>query len=176
MYELTVYDGNTKRMKGVPRDARQIQETAVRCRKLVTKRALLSAGASVLPIPGADVAIDISLMIGILNSINKEFGLSPKQIELLSTEERLRMFEIITTTGSAWAGRYITKTLVAATLQKLSVKLTAAQTSKLIPILGLAASAGISFGALKWIGNQHIKDCVRIATVFNEQGQPWQDS
>ncbi len=176
MRALTVSEGGTKNMKSFPRDAKQVQETAIRCRKLVTRRALISAGASVLPIPGADVTVDVTLMIGIINSINREFGLSPQQIQLLSTEERLRMFQIITATGSAWAGRYITKTLVTATLQKLSVKLTAAQASKLIPILGIAASAGISFGALKWIGNQHIKDCVNIATAFNEQGRPWQDS
>lgn len=154
----------------MPADEASILDAAKRCKKLVTKRALMSAGLNLLPIPGASVAVDVSLMLEILNSINHEFGLTPNQIRHLTPDSRLRLFQMITATGSSFAGKWITKPLVMAVLQKLSIRLTAAQAAKLVPALGLAASAGISFAALKWVGDQHIKDCVNIAKRFNEQG------
>ena len=77
---------------------------------------------------------------------------------------------MITVTGSAWAGKLITKSLVLAVLKKLSIQMTAAQAAKWVPIAGQVAAAGLSFAALKWIGNQHIQDCARIARLFNEEG------
>lgn len=50
--------------------------------------------------------------------------------------------------------------------------MTAAQAAKWVPIAGQVAAAGLSFAALKWIGNQHIQYCARIARLFNEEGRP----
>lgn len=159
-----------KTVKEIPADEQAILDTMVRAKKLVTKRAMLSAGASVLPIPGVDAMVDVTMLITILNAINEEFGLSPKQIQHLSTDNQVRLFQFITVTGSSWVGSVITKPLVLAALKKMSIQLTAAQAAKWLPIAGQAAAAGLSFAALKWIGNQHIEDCARIARLYNEDG------
>lgn len=164
----------------IPLDEERIGIIAERAKRMVTTRALVSAGASVLPIPGLDVAVDIGVMATILNSVNQEFGLTPDQIARLPTEQRLRLFGILTMAGSTSCGKVITKTILMSALSKVGVKLTASQATKWVPIVGSALSATISFSALKYIGNQHISDCVRIArdmsiwyrAVYQEEPEP----
>lgn len=160
------------KLKEIPPDEQAILDCIARTKKFVTQRALVTAGASAIPIPGINVTVDVTMLISILNFINQEFGLTPQQIQHLSTDKQVQLFQLITVTGSAWAGKLITKSLVLAVLKKLSIQLTAAQAAKWLPIAGQAAAAGLSFAALKWIGNQHIQDCARIARLFNEEGRP----
>ena len=152
------------KLKEIPPDEQAILDCIARTKKFVTQRALVTAGASAIPIPGINVTVDVTMLMSILNFINQEFGLTPQQIQ--------HLFQMITVTGSAWAGKLITKSLVLAVLKKLSIQMTAAQAAKWVPIAGQVAAAGLSFAALKWIGNQHIQDCARIARLFNEEGCP----
>lgn len=164
----------------IPIGEERIRLIEERAKKMVTKRALISAGASVLLIPGLDVAVDIGVMATILNSVNQEFGLTPDQISRLPTEQRLRLFGILTMAGSTFCGKVITKAVLVSALSKIGVKLTATQATKWVPIVGSALSASISFSALKYIGNQHISDCVRISRemstwyrqVYQEEPEP----
>lgn len=34
--------------------------------------------------------------------------------------------------------------------------------AKYIPFVGSAASATVSFGAMKWMGNSHVTDCYEV--------------
>ena len=85
----------------------------------------MTAGASAIPIPGINVTVDVTMLMSILNFINQEFGLTPQQIQHLSTDKQVQLFQMITVTGSAWAGKLITKSLVLAVLKKLSIQMTA---------------------------------------------------
>ncbi len=156
---------NVRESRQIPTEDDDLEAAIQRCKKLVTKRALYSAGASLVPIPGVNITVDVALMASILNSVNSEFGLSPREIERLSTDQRLQVFAMITAVGSSWAGKYITAPLVTAVLKKLSVQITATQVAKFV---GQVAGAGISFAAMKFIGNKHIEDCVRISRLFSQ--------
>ena len=46
-------------------------------KRLVTTRSMMSAGAAVVPIPGADIVADIGLLTKLLPEISKRFGLDP---------------------------------------------------------------------------------------------------
>ncbi|MCD8340383.1 MAG: hypothetical protein LUC43_09355 [Burkholderiales bacterium] len=150
----------------VPRTPSEIRACIRKCKRMVTKQALVSAGASIVPIPGINVTIDVTVMASILNSVNNEFGLSPIELQSLSTTQRLQIFRCITAVGSAWAGKFITVPLIMAALKKLSLQLTVTQITKWVPILGQLAAASVSFAAMKYIGNKHIEDCARIATMY----------
>lgn len=160
------------RIGDIPQKEDEIRAVMARCRKMVTRRALISAGVSLLPLPGADVAVDVSLLISILDRINQEFGLSAKQISELSTENRAFVFNLITVAGSSLIGQLLTKQVVLAVLKKMSIQLTAAQAAKIVPVIGLGASACISFGALKIIGNQHIEECAKVARMITSEQPP----
>ena len=113
------------KLKEIPPDEQAILDCIARTKKFVTQRALVTAGASAIPIPGINVTVDVTMLMSILNFINQEFGLTPQQIQHLSTDKQVQLFQMITVTGSAWAGKLITKSLVLAVLKKLSIQMTA---------------------------------------------------
>jgi hypothetical protein len=47
--------------------------------------------------------------------------------------------------------------------QSLGKRLTAQQAAKYVPIAGQAVSAIMGYTALRYLGEEHIKDCVRVA-------------
>src|SRR5699024_522750 len=56
------------------------------CRALVSRRSLVSAGAAVVPIPGVDMGTDVAILMQLLPKINREFGLSPEQLNALGSD------------------------------------------------------------------------------------------
>jgi hypothetical protein len=53
---------------------------------MVTSRAGLSAGAAMVPIPGADIGADVTLLLEMIPAINRKFGLTPEQIDQLDPQ------------------------------------------------------------------------------------------
>ena len=133
------------------------------CRALVTRRATLSAGAAVIPLPGLDIGTDVAILIKLLPKINEKFGLTPAQIEQLDTETKSVVMMFISGLGASLVGRLVTRELVIKVLMKLGVRVTTKGIVKLVPLLGQALSASISFGAMKLLGNQHIDECYEVA-------------
>src|SRR5512134_3227010 len=89
----------------VPESRRDIDAVARQCRKLATRRALISAGASVVPIPGVDIAVDIGVLMSMIEDINEAFGLTPEQIDRLAPRRKVYAYKAVMTVGSALVGR-----------------------------------------------------------------------
>ncbi|KKB34042.1 hypothetical protein [Bacillus thermotolerans] len=138
---------------------------------MVSKRASASALAAAVPILGTDVAADVALMRELLPAINRRFGLSKEQIEELDPEVKR---VLLVSVGSELVGKLITKQVVIQMLKKISTKIAVKQAVKVVPILGQAASTGISFAAMKYLGKAHINGCYEIAKQYieNEQTKP----
>lgn len=152
---------------------RRLDTIRDRCRALVTRRATLSAGAAVVPLPGLDIGADVAILIKLLPKINEEFGLTPAQIDRLDTETKSVVMMFITGLGASLVGRLVTRELVIKVLMKLGVRVTTKGIVKFVPLLGQALSASISFGAMKMLGNQHIDDCYAVArrTLLETSGR-----
>ena len=150
----------------VPATRRDIAQIAGECRKLVTRRALISAGASVVPLPGVDVAVDITVLLRMVEQINQRFGLTPQQIERLAPQRRLFAYKAAMGVGSALIGRMVTRELVIKLLKTVGVRLSIKQATKYVPFAGQAVAASLSFAALKALGDRHIEDCVRVAETL----------
>ena len=125
------------------------------CHAMVTKSAGLSAGSAMIPIPGLDIGSDVAILMRLIPKINEKFGLSPEQIDGLDTESKLFVITAISNTGSKMAGKFITKKLIITLMNK--------RVSKFVPFVGSAVAGGISFTAMKVMGNSHIEDCYKIA-------------
>lgn len=80
--------------------ALSLARRAREARRLVRRRAALSAAAAVLPIPGLDIAVDLAAFANMLNQINRSFALSPGQIERLHTDERIAMLSALSQVGA----------------------------------------------------------------------------
>ncbi len=62
----------------IPDSPKHIEDTRERCRRLVRRRAAISAGVSAVPIPGVDVLSDITLFKKLVDDVNNAFGLTPE--------------------------------------------------------------------------------------------------
>lgn len=154
----------------VPSTRRDIATIASDCRKLVTRRALISAGASVVPLPGVDVAVDITVLLKTIEQVNERFGLTPQQIEQLAPQRRLFAYKAAMGVGSALIGRIVTRELVIKVLKTVGVRLSVRQAAKYVPFAGQAVAASLSFAALKTLGDRHVEDCVRVAEILLDLG------
>jgi uncharacterized protein (DUF697 family) len=147
----------------VPSTPQQIDAVARQCRRLVTKRAILAAGVAVVPVPGLDWLTDIGLLMKLLPEINEAFGLTEEQIERLAPERRIVVYKALSAAGGIVVGRVITRDIVLLLLKKMGVRLSAQQVSKYVPVAGQAVSAVLTFSALKYVCEQHIRQCVDVA-------------
>jgi uncharacterized protein (DUF697 family) len=148
--------------QSTPADAR-LDAVARRCRKLVNRRALFAAGVATLPVPGLDWLTDVGVLVKLLPEINAEFGLSPAQIERLAPDRQLVVYKAISAGGGMLVGRLVTRDLVLRLLKLVGVRLTTQQAAKYVPLAGQAVSAALTFTALKYVCEQHIRQCEAVA-------------
>ena len=133
------------------------------CKSMVTTPAGLSAGAAVIPIPGADIGADVALLLEMIPTINRKFGLTPEQIDELDPQVKKMILVAITSIGSELIGKMVTKQLILQILKRVGIRVATKSVAKFIPFLGQALAASISFGAMKMIGNSHVDDCYEVA-------------
>jgi uncharacterized protein (DUF697 family) len=150
----------------VPDTPQEIERVARHCRKLVTKRALMAAGVAAVPVPGIDWITDIGVLAKLLPEINEAFGLTPEQVERLAPHKRVYAYKAISAVGGLVVGRMVTRELIMKLLKLVGVRLTTQQAAKYVPIAGQAVSAALTFSALKLVCEQHIKQCMEVATVL----------
>jgi uncharacterized protein (DUF697 family) len=147
----------------VPETPTRIEAVAARCRRLVTKRALLGAGVAMVPLPGVDWMTDVALLVKLIPEINREFGLTPEQVERLSPDRRVVVYKALTMGGGLLVGRVVTREVVMTMLRLVGVRLTTQQAAKFVPVAGQAVSAMLTFTALKYVCEQHIRQCMEVA-------------
>ena len=147
----------------VPDTPQDIAAVARQCRRLVTQRALLAAGVAAVPVPGIDWLTDVGVLLKVIPEINQKFGLTPEQIERLAPDRQVVVFKAISAGGSLLIGRLVTRELVLAVLRTVGIHLTTKQAAKVVPIAGQAVSAALTFSALKYVCEQHIKQCIAVS-------------
>ncbi len=147
----------------MPDSVSEIDTVAERCRSLVKRRALMAAGVSIIPIPGLDWVTDIGVLLKLIPDINRAFGLTEAQIERLAPDRRLAVYKAISAGGSMLVGKLITRDLVLRVLRTVGVRLTTQQASKFVPIAGQALSAALTYSALKYVCEQHIRQCMDVS-------------
>ena len=133
-----------------------------RARKLLHRRALAAAAASVVPVPGFDWAVDAALLSRLIPQINAEFGLSMEQIDQLDPKKREQVQKAVGLVGAVLIGKLITRELLIRTTQKVGLRLTVRQLAKYVPLAGQAVAATMGYATLRYLGEQHLRDCIRV--------------
>ncbi|MGL6040856.1 MAG: DUF697 domain-containing protein [Deefgea sp.] len=152
----------------------EIEQIRTECRALVAKRAMVSGALAVVPIPGVDVAADVAIMKQMIELINDKFALSPNNIQQLDPKVKQRVFVIATALGSSLIGKYMTKELLLLAFKRVGVRMASKQAAKFVPFLGSAIAAGISYGAMRMLGNAHIEDCYRVLKTMHTEGRTFE--
>ncbi len=140
-----------------------VQAAVRRARQLVSRRAPLAAGVAAIPVPGLDWATDVAVLVKLLPRISAEFGLSPEQIERLAPERRLVVYKVLSTSGGLVIGKVVTREVVLKLLKLVGVRLTTQQAAKYVPLAGQAVSALLTWSALRYVCEQHIRQCAEVA-------------
>lgn len=150
----------------MPASPHDIAAISAACRAQVRRSALVAAAAAVVPVPGLDIAADTALLLRLIPQINAQFGLSPAQIERLSVSQQLIVYKAITAVGGLMIGKLITQQLVIQSLKIVGLRLSAKQAVKFVPLAGQALSAALSYTALRYVCEAHIKQCAQVAATL----------
>ncbi|MEJ8823349.1 hypothetical protein WKW80_15120 [Variovorax humicola] len=134
-----------------------------RSRSLLRRKALLGAAASAVPLPGLDWATDAALLSRVVPQISAEFGLSLTQLERLGPQRREGVQKAAAAVGALLVGKLITRELLLVLAKRVGIRMTAKQATRYVPLAGQAVSALLGYAALSTLGEQHIKDCVRVS-------------
>jgi uncharacterized protein (DUF697 family) len=134
-----------------------------RSRKLLNKRAMVAAAASAVPVPGLDWMVDAAMLSRLIPEINKEFGLTPQQLDRLEPKKRDQVQKAVAMVGSVLIGKFISRDLVIKAATKIGVRLTTKQVAKYVPLAGQVVSAAVGYAAIRYLGEEHMKDCIRVA-------------
>ena len=144
-------------------DDANMQAAVKRSRKMLHKRALLAGAVSAVPIPGLDWAVDAAMLSKLIPEINKEFGLTPQQLDGLNPKKREQVQKAVTMVGSVLIGKLISRDLVIAAATKIGMRLTTKQLAKYVPFAGQIVAATVGYAAIRYLGEEHMKDCIRVA-------------
>ena len=144
-------------------DDAAMQAAVKRSRKLLNRRALVAAAASAVPIPGLDWAVDAAMLSKLIPEINKEFGLTQQQLDSLNPKKREQVQKAVTMVGSVLIGKLISRDLVIAAATKIGMRITTKQLAKYVPFAGQIVAATVGFAAIRYLGEEHMKDCIRVA-------------
>lgn len=134
-----------------------------RSRKLLNKRAMVAAAASAMPVPGLDWAVDAAMLSKLIPEINKEFGLTPGQLDQLDPKKRDQVQKAVTMVGSVLIGKFISRELVLKAATQIGLRLTTRQLAKYVPFAGQVVAAAVGYSAIRYLGEEHMKDCIRVA-------------
>lgn len=140
-----------------------------RARRLLNRRALAGAAASTVPVPGLGWLLDAAVLSKLIAAINAEFGLTPEQVARLPRRKREQVDEAVGVVGSLVIGRFITKDLVIRAAAAAGRRLAIKQAAKYVPFAGQALSAVLGYSAIRYLGEQHIRDCVEVCRQANLQ-------
>ena len=147
----------------VPATTREIDDVVRHCRRLVSRRALMAAGVSIVPLPGLDWVTDVAVLMKLIPDINHAFGLTPEQIERLAPDRQVVVYKAISAGGGLLIGKLVTREVVMRVLRMVGVRLTTQQAAKYVPIAGQAISAALTYSSLRYVCEQHIQQCVAIS-------------
>jgi uncharacterized protein (DUF697 family) len=149
--------------KAEPVSGAEIERTRERCRDMVRKRALMSAGVAAVPLPGLDILADLTTFTVLVEQINQEFGLSQQQIERLHPRLRVLAYQALASVGGMLVGKIVTRSLVLELFKRAGLKITARTVAKVVPVAGQVASAAIGFALFRKMGDQHVEACAKVA-------------
>jgi uncharacterized protein (DUF697 family) len=144
-------------------DDASLEAAVKRSRKLLNKRAMVAAAASAVPVPGLDWMVDAAMLSKLIPEINKEFGLTQQQLDRLEPKKRDQVQKAVTMVGSVLIGKFISRDLVIKAATKIGVRLTTKQVAKYVPLAGQLVSAAVGYAAIRYFGEEHMKDCIRVA-------------
>ncbi|XP_029925684.1 interferon-inducible GTPase 5-like isoform X1 [Myripristis murdjan] len=125
--------------------------------------ALWSALTASVPVPGLSVAVDLGILVTVINNYKSGFGVDEESLQKLADSTNKPLSELQAVMTSPFAAANVTTEVIIKFLAVTGAQATllaAEEGSRYIPILGIPLAAGISFASTYSI----LKTCLNMVT------------
>jgi hypothetical protein len=65
--------------------------------------------------------------------------------------------------GSVLVGKFISRDLIIKATTKIGTRMATKQFAKYVPLAGQIVAATVGYAAIRYFGEEHMKDCIRVA-------------
>ena len=146
-----------------------LEQVKKECIAMVKKRARISAGVAIVPVPFFDVAIDASMLTMLLPEISERFGLLEDRQAAVDLESRAIHWSALKDRTVDFAGLMATRGIVKKTIQGFGGRIAAKQVTKFIPLGGQLVAATMGYTIFKKIATDHINECYKLAKDIQQK-------
>ena len=140
-----------------------LEKVREECLQKTKKRAYLSAGAAIVPIPFFDVAVDLGMLSQIIPEINSRFGLGSEHVSVFNPETKQVHWDELRKRGFEFSGFVVARTAMKGTFNGFFTKIATKQVTKFIPLGGQIVAASMGYIAMKKVAEAHVEECYKIA-------------
>ncbi|MGV2453888.1 hypothetical protein [Acinetobacter seifertii] len=140
------------------------------CHDLIQKRAYVSAGAAIVPIPFFDVVVDLGILTQLIPDINARFGLAPEHVSVYDPKTKTIHWDELRKRGFQFSGFMVARTTVKKTFNGFFGKIVTKQVTKFIPLGGQIVAASLGYFMMKKIAQTHLNDSYNLAKRIQQKG------
>ena len=149
------------------RDAKAYSEEFLNAKKKACEHHVaLAAGASALnglnPVPGVDIAVDITILVKLFSQLRSAFGLSDAILH-----DKRWMSKLTPVAGKVL--QYVSREGIILLLKRFTAQVATKEISKWIPFVGQAIAASIGFGITNSAGHAYLNDCYVLAKALLDE-------
>lgn len=133
---------------------------------LIKKRAAVSAGAAMVPVPFLDLVVDLGVLSTLLPEINAKFGLAPEQMSVYDPATKKVNWKELRKRGFELSSFVVARTAVKQSLNGFIGKYLTKQVTKFIPLGGSIVAGTLGYILMKKLAETHIDDCYQAAQAL----------
>lgn len=148
-----------------------LEQIREECLELIKKRAYMSAGAAVIPVPFLDVLIDVGILSQLIPEINAQFGLAPEQVSVFDPKTKQVQWDELRKRGVQFSGFVVARTAVKKSINNVAAKYITKQVTKFIPLGGQLIAASLGYFVMKKVAEAHVEDSYKLAKNIQQKQQ-----
>lgn len=138
--------------------ARFLQEKRAACEKYVSYAAAAAAANGINPVPGVDVAVDVSIIMKLFKEIRSDYGLSDNFLTSLKQSSIPVVGRLANNVV-----QYAAKEGILMLLKSFAGRQAVKAFAKYIPFVGQAIAAGLGYAITSNAGGSYLSDCHELA-------------
>lgn len=139
------------------------------CLELVKKRAYISAGVAIVPIPFFDILVDVSILSQLIPEINQRFGLSEERVSVYDPKTKTIYWDELRKRGVEFSGLFASRIAVKSSMQGFMTKILTKQVSKFVPLGGQLVAASLGYIIMKKIAEAHVEEAYQTAKRIQQR-------
>lgn len=146
-----------------------LEKVRQQCLELVKKRAYISAGVAIIPIPFFDILVDVSILSQLIPEINERFGLSKERVSVYDPKTKTIYWDELRKRGVEFGGLFASRMAVKSSVQGFVTKMLTKQVTKFVPLGGQMVAASLGYIIMKKIAEAHVEEAYQTAKRIQQR-------